>query len=181
MADQTRWLLAAAFTATVAAANLTVALVGILPVGFGLTAPAGVAFAGLAFILRDELQRTAGRRWALAAITAGVLLSLATAGPALALASAAAFAAAELVDMAVYTAAREGLAARLLSNTIAAPVDTIVFLSLAGFGLATPVVAGQILVKAIYLAPLAVALWWWTRRREVPRAVPRQRQLRTGA
>ena len=51
----------AAFLGTIVAANYAVTEWPDAPVGFGLTAPAGVYFAGLAFILRDELQDVGGR------------------------------------------------------------------------------------------------------------------------
>ena len=57
------WTLTALFAGTVVAANWAVNRYGIVPVGFGLMAPAGVYFAGLAFGLRDAVHETGGRRW----------------------------------------------------------------------------------------------------------------------
>ena len=45
-----------AFVATVAGANWALANFGIVNIGLGLTAPAGVYFAGIAFTLRDLLH-----------------------------------------------------------------------------------------------------------------------------
>jgi hypothetical protein len=45
--------------------------VGPVPVGFGLMAPAGVYAAGVAFTLRDVVQRALGRHAAVLAILAG--------------------------------------------------------------------------------------------------------------
>src|SRR5690606_33613106 len=93
------------YALTIAAANAAIQAFGLVPVGLGLVAPAGVYFAGLAFSLRDAVQETLGRHWAVAAILAGAALS-ASLSPALALASGAAFLVSELADMAVYTPLR---------------------------------------------------------------------------
>ena len=52
---------AIAFVGTVYAANYAVEHWGFVSVGFGLMAPAGVYFAGLAFTLRDIVHRMLGR------------------------------------------------------------------------------------------------------------------------
>ena len=72
------------------------------------------------------------------------------AGPRLAVASGAAFAVSELADLLVYQPLRRHgwIPAALASNAVGAPVDTVVFLALAGL----PVWAampGQLWVKAI--------------------------------
>ncbi|MGW5051357.1 VUT family protein [Actinokineospora sp. NPDC004072] len=152
------------FAGTVLAANLAVSWWGLIPVGFGLAAPAGTFAAGLALIVRDELQARAGWQWALAAVVTGGVLSAVLAGPQLAVASAVAFTVSELVDMAVYSHLG-GLRGRLLSNAIGAPIDTVVFLWLSGLGVAGPAVGGQVLVKVLYLAPFAVLAWWLSTRR----------------
>lgn len=81
---------AVALVATVVAANWAIATFGFVPVGFGLVAPAGVYFAGLAFALRDVVHDTLGRLAVFACIAAGGGLSLLI-SPAFAVASAAAF------------------------------------------------------------------------------------------
>ena len=48
------------YIATIFAANWAIATFGVVPVGFGLMAPAGVYFAGLAFTLRDLTQERLG-------------------------------------------------------------------------------------------------------------------------
>ena len=63
-----------ALLATVAATNLALETWGVIPIGFGLEAPAGVFFAGLAFGLRDVLHETGGPRWVVGAILAGAAL-----------------------------------------------------------------------------------------------------------
>ncbi|MGC5236867.1 VUT family protein [Streptomyces albogriseolus] len=103
------------YIATIPAANLLITHVGAVGVGFGLTAPAAVFTAGLALVLRDLVHEVAGRSAVLVAIAAGTLLSYLMADPGLAVASAVAFAVAELVDMAVYTPVRKhGLRKALL-------------------------------------------------------------------
>lgn len=51
---------AALYVCTIVAANAAIQRFGMVPVGFGLLAPAGVYFAGLAFTLRDLTQDTPG-------------------------------------------------------------------------------------------------------------------------
>src|SRR5918998_4602262 len=107
------------YVATIFAANWAIAAFGVVPVGLGLMAPAGVYFAGLAFTLRDLLQERLGRLWAVAAIVIGAALS-ALVSPQFALASGVAFLLSELADFAVYTPLREKhwLGAVALSNTV---------------------------------------------------------------
>lgn len=127
-----RIVLFTAFVATVWLANWLIVHVGIVPVGFGLEAPAGVYVVGLAFTLRDLLHRLAGRGWVVCAILLGAALSYLVA-PQFAFASAAAFLASELADLAVYTplAERSWFGAIALSNTVGLAVDSALFLSLA--------------------------------------------------
>lgn len=106
----TRLALFVTFVATVIGANWALNRYGVVPVGFGLEAPAGVYFAGLAFGLRDALHELGGRRWVLAAIATGAVVSYVVEDAiripgglvAIAVASAAAFTLSELADFAVY-------------------------------------------------------------------------------
>ena len=59
------------YVATIFAANWLIVHVGIVSVGFGLMAPAGVYAVGVAFTLRDIVQRTLGRGATVAAILVG--------------------------------------------------------------------------------------------------------------
>lgn len=131
-----------AYTATIPAANWLIANVGqqpvpdgphVIPVGFGLYAPSGVLMIGLALVTRDAVQSLAGKRVVLAAIAVGSLLSAWVAGPALAVASGAAFALGELADFAVYTPLRERHLrwAVMASGAAGAVIDSAVFLWLA--------------------------------------------------
>lgn len=108
-----------------------------IPVGFGLDAPSGVLWIGVALVLRDYVQATLGRRWVLGAIAVGAALSAVVADPALAAASAAAFTLGELADFAVYTplVRRNMYAAVVASGAVGAFIDSAVFLAVA-FGAA---------------------------------------------
>ena len=113
-------------------ANFLIVHVGIIPVGFGLEAPAGVYAAALALVCRDLVQNTIGKRWSVVAIAAGALVSFLISAQ-LALASATAFAASETVDFLIYTALyrRSWLPAVLPAGIVGLAVDSAVFLWLA--------------------------------------------------
>src|SRR5215216_5729587 len=134
------------YVATIYAANWAITAFGVVPVGFGLVAPAGVYFAGLAFTLRDLTQESLGRAWTVAAIVVGALLS-ALVSPQFAIASGAAFLLSELADFAVYTPLRERnwLGAVVLSNVVGLVVDSALFLQLA-FG-SQDFLVGQVVGK----------------------------------
>lgn len=139
------------------AANWAVDEFGIVPVGFGLMAPAAVYVVGLAFIARDLVQRSLGKTWAVAAILVGAGLS-AIVSPELALASGCAFLASETVDFLVYTALeRRWLTAVLLSGAVALVVDSLLFLWLA-FG-SLEFLNGQLVGKALATAAGILVLW----------------------
>lgn len=149
-----------AYAVAIVAANAAISLVGPVPVGFGLVAPAGVYFAGLSFTLRDVVQERLGRRWVFVAVALGALLSALLSGP-LALASGAAFLASELADFAVYTPLRRRswLGAVLASNTVGAVLDSALFLWLA-FG-SLQFMWGQVLGKTWATLAVVAAVWWW--------------------
>ena len=136
------------YVATIPVSNWLVAHYGAVPVGFGLTAPAGVFTVGVALVLRDLVHDWLGHRVALAAILAGAVVSYLLASPHLATASAAAFGLAELVDMTVYAPLRERSLewAMLASNAVGLVVDSALFLWLA-FGSFVHL-PGQVLAKA---------------------------------
>lgn len=157
------WFLA--YVATIFGANWALQTYGIVDVGFGLAAPAGVLFAGLAFTFRDLLHEARGRWWAVAAIGAGALLSFIV-SPAFATASAVAFGLSELADFLVYTPLRKRhwLGAVALSNTVGLVVDSALFLWLAFGSLAF--IEGQIVAK-LYMTVLAVLVLTVVRSRAV--------------
>lgn len=147
-----------AYVGSIVTANWLTAHYGFVPVGFGLAATAGTYAAGVAFIARDAVQDTAGRLVALGAIAIGAALSWWVSTPALALASGVAFALSEVADMAVYTPLRRRgyIRAAAASNLLGSVVDTVLFLWLAGFGLAWATVAGQLVGKG-WVTLLAIA------------------------
>lgn len=164
------WL--ALYVASIVAANLTLAAVGLVPVGFGLVAPAGVLWAGAALTLRDLVQERLGRHAVLVAIVAGAALSWLVA-PSFAAASAVAFLASELADLAAYTPLRRRgywLVAVAGSNTVGLVADSVLFLWLA-FG-SLDFLAGQVVGKA-YATAATVALLWLARHRSRATATAR--------
>lgn len=160
----------AAFLACILAANYVTSRLGMIPVGFGLIATAGTYLAGLTFVLRDALQDAAGKRWTIATIAAGAALSFLVSDPFIALASAVAFGLSELSDLAVYTPLRKRgyIRAAIASNVVGSVVDTVAFLTIAGFPiwLALPgQMVGKLAVTAV--AVIAVAVWRIARRERV--------------
>ena len=146
----------AGYAGSILAANWFIGHVGecipngpcVIPVGLGQYAPSGVLWVGAALFLRDVVQDTLGRKWAVAGIVLGALLSWWVENPALAFASAAAFLLSELADFALYQPLRargRHAAAVLVSGIGGGLVDSAVFLSLAGIPLAF--LAGQWLGK----------------------------------
>jgi len=124
----------AAFAGTVWLANWLVGRYGAVPVGFGLIAPAGVYAAGLAFTLRDIVQRLLGRWVVLACIAVGAGLAWWVSDiRRIAIASALAFLASELIDFVVYTPLwrKMWLRAVLASNLVGLTVDSLIFLWIA--------------------------------------------------
>lgn len=158
----------ASYAATVPLANWMIDHIGrapafpggphTIPVGFGFDAPSGVLAIGLALAARDAVHQLAGKRVALLAIAAGVILSFVVASPALAVASAAAFALGELADFAVYVPLRRRHlpAAILASGVVGAVIDSLVFLQIA-FGAST-FWQGQVLGKTWVALTAALAV-----------------------
>lgn len=137
-----KYLAAALFALTIPAANWLIGNVGttcipegpcLVPVGFGLMAPSGVLMIGAALVLRDWLHELAGWRWALLAVLAGGLISLAVSPPAIAMASAVAFTISELADLGVYAPLRRRSRplAVMASQVAGAVIDSAIFVFLA--------------------------------------------------
>jgi queuosine precursor transporter len=156
----TRFLPLIAYIATIFAANWAIVTFGLVPVGFGLMAPAGVYFAGLAFTFRDLTQDSLGRRWTYGAILIGAALSGLLSGP-LALASGVAFLVSETADLLVYTPLRRRhwLGAVAASNTVGLVIDSALFLWLA-FG-SLDFLIGQIVGKLWVTGVAVIILWGW--------------------
>lgn len=163
-----------AYLATIPAANWLIGNVGtmcipngpcLIPVFPGLMAPSGVLMIGAALVLRDAVQQLLGIRWAFVAIACGVVLSVLVAPPALVIASATAFAIAELLDLSVYTPLRKRnlSLAVLASGVVGAAADSAIFLWLA-FG-SLDYMAGQLVGKLWMTVIAATFLTVMARRR----------------
>lgn len=161
----------AAFALTVPLANWMIGNVGtvcppdgpcLIPVAPGLLAPSGVMVAGLAFVLRDLVQRRLGLAWTITAIAFGAILSVLVALPALLFASVVAFLVSELADLGVYTPLqRRGLVlAVVASSMVGLFLDTLIFLQLA-FG-SIELMWGQIVGKGLMVL-VAIPFIYWLR------------------
>jgi queuosine precursor transporter len=148
----------AGYIATIFAANWAIQHFGLVNVGFGLQAPAGVYFAGLAFTLRDLTQNLLGRRWVVLAILAGAGASWFVASN-FAVASGVAFLVSESADFAVYTPLeRRWLVGVLASNVVGTVVDSVIFLWLAfgSLSLLQGQIVGKLWTTAAALAVLSI-------------------------
>ena len=128
-------------------------------------APSAVLVVGLAFVLRDLVQRRLGVGYAALAVVFGAGLSSLLAPPSLVIASGVAFLVSELADLAVYTPLqkRRLVFAVVLSSIVGLIVDSIIFLQLA-FG-SLDHLAGQIVGKG-WMVLLAIPLIVWLRARD---------------
>ena len=164
----------AAFASTVPLANWMIGNVGtlcppdgpcLIPVAPGLLAPSGVIVAGLAFVLRDLVQRRLGLVWTIMAIAFGAILSVLVAPPALVFASVVAFLVSELADLGVYTPLqRRGLVLAVVASSLVGLIlDTLIFLQLA-FG-STELMWGQIVGKG-WMVLVAIPFIYWLRSRD---------------
>lgn len=127
-------LVTMAYIGTIFAANWALQKWGIVDVGLGMQATAGVYFAGLSLTLRDGVHELAGRRVVFAAILAGAICSYFVEDlQKIALASGVAFFVSELIDMAVYTPLRRKGWERAVAASafVGSIVDTSLFLWLA--------------------------------------------------
>ena len=155
------------YISTIFLANWAIARFGFVSVGFGLLAPAGVYFVGLAFTLRDTTQRFLGNKMAIVAIVIGAGLSYFV-SPEFALASGVAFLVSEFADFAIYTplSKKNWLASVGLSNTVGTVVDSALFLYLA-FG-SLDFITGQIVGK-LWMTVLAIIILIPIRDRLIPK------------
>lgn len=164
------------YVMAVVMANVVTARFGLVNVGFGLLVTAGTYAAGFALLARDFVHRYGNRWYALAAVGVGGLISWFTSTPELAVASSTAFVVAELVDLAVFEPIRNvrGFApAALASNIVSAPVDTVVFLTMAGFPLTVVTVGGQFVGKVFWATMIPLAVFLIARRSVAAVAAPR--------
>lgn len=168
------------YAAAIAGSNYLITHVGIpvpgisthlTPVGFGLYAPSGVWAAAVSFPARDFVQRIGGRSWGAAAILLGSALSFLVSVPQVAFASAVTYLGSETTDMLIYSPLQRRFftAAVLVSGMIAAVVDSILFLHLAGLPSGSAAVSGLILGKVWVV--LAAAPVTYMMRKRVPHPV----------
>jgi len=99
------------------------------------------------------VQDTGGRKLVVALILAGAALSFAISAPFIAVASAVAFLLSESADFAVYQPLRRRgyIRAAIASNVVGGLVDTVAFLTIAGFPL-RQAFAGQMVGKLLVTA-----------------------------
>ncbi len=164
----------AAFIACVPIANWMIGNVGtvcvpngpcLVPVAPGLMAPSGVLMIGLAFVLRDLVQRRLGRSWSLAAVAVGTILSGAIAARSLVIASAVAFFFSEFADFLVYTPLqrRRFVTAVVAGSLVGLVVDSVIFLWLAFSSL--EFLGGQVVGKA-WMVLISLPFIYWLRVRD---------------
>jgi queuosine precursor transporter len=129
-----------------------------IPVGFGYQAPSGVLFIGFALFARDLMQEELGKRRIVYLIAVGIALSYLV-NPAVATASAIAFACGELVDLLIYTKIRKRnqVLAVLCSGVVGSAVDSILFLQIA-FG-SVMFWQGQVIGKVMITCLCALIVW----------------------
>jgi uncharacterized PurR-regulated membrane protein YhhQ (DUF165 family) len=151
----------AGYVLSVWLANWLTSRYGLVPAGFGLMVTAGTYSAGCSLALRDAVQDTGGTMAVLLGIATGAVVStFGGASHRIVVASVCAFLLGELLDFAVYTRIkrRSWRAAVITSNTLGALVDTLVFLHIAGFPITGRTVAGQMLVKAVWVTAAYLAI-----------------------
>jgi len=99
---------------------------------FGMEFSIGDFLVGGIYVLRDLAQREI-KHYVILAMLVGGLISYLMADKAIAIASVTAFLVGETIDWLIYTITKKPLSQRLLiSSFISTPVDTYVFLSMAG-------------------------------------------------
>jgi len=90
---------------------------------------------GLVLVVRDFAQREVGH-WIFIFLGIGLVLSIWTSDPTIALASAAAFAVSETIDWALFTFAKLPLSKRVfVSAGVSGPIDAAVFLWIASYSI----------------------------------------------
>ncbi|MBM3109443.1 VUT family protein [Pseudomonas sp. P66] len=124
------------------------------------------AWGGLVFILRDMVQTRYGHG-ALLAMLVALVLSYVTSEPAIALASATAFAVSELIDWLVFSVTKRPLHDRLwLSSALSIPIDTLIFFGM--IGALTPAVVGTALAsKFAGVTAVWLIMAWRLRKRAI--------------
>ena len=152
----------AIYIGSIVLANWLVSRYGIIPIGFGLMAPAGVFAVGVTFPCRDYIQREMPYL-GIAAIIVGAGISWLI-SPVLAVASGATFLCSETADAIIYTPLRKRFQwAILASGTVAIVVDSLLFLKLAHIPYSVAL-TGQIVGKAEVLLAVGLPTAWLVRK-----------------
>jgi uncharacterized PurR-regulated membrane protein YhhQ (DUF165 family) len=167
-------ILSIAYIAVIVLANRAIQTWGFVGIGFGLMAPAGVYFAGLAFSIRDGLHETSNRNWIVSTIVIGSIVSFLLEGDygitiiggivPLAFASGIAFLFSEFADYMVYAPLRKTrkIIALLASNVVGLILDSVLFMYLA-FG-SFEFLQGQIVAKGYMTILVGVLLIFFGKR-----------------
>lgn len=144
--------------------------VGVVPVGFGLYAPAAAYVVGVTMVFRDLTQDQLGPRFAYGAMLVGTLLSVIV-SPLIAFAAGMAFLVSETLDQLVYTPVRKVslVWAVLLSNAVGIIADSLIFTQLA-FG-STEYAPGQIWAKIVSTIIVVLVLKLIYRKRTTVRPI----------
>lgn len=160
-----RWV--AVYVALMPLINWSFAAVPTAPIpehlGGGQFQPLAIV-TGLVLVARDFAQREVGHR-VLLAMGLGLALSTLTSWITIVVASAAAFLVSETIDWLVYTMSRRPLSQRIMiSSSVSAPLDQVVFIYLASFVVPGIFAWGTVLTGiASKLAGAAVVAWWMAR------------------
>lgn len=161
---------ALAYIVVIVLANWAINHYGIVRVGLGYRAPAGVWFVGAALVLRDLVQYGSGlsrgsiRLAALMAVLIGIGagISYAVASPHVATASAVAFLCSELIDYLLFSLVAPWWGSAVLVGGLAgAVIDSIVFLSIA-FG-SLSLLSGQVVGKSYGIIAAALVIGTYRR------------------
>ena len=133
-----------------------------VPVGFGLVAPAGTYAIAVSWPARDILQRSGGRTVGIIAIAVGAILSWWVSSPAIAVASGVTLALSETCDFLVYTPLQRRwfVPAVIASGVVAAVVDSVVFIHLAGLPTSQipGLIVGKLWIVTLVAGPIAFGL-----------------------
>ncbi|MEX5574406.1 VUT family protein [Pseudomonas lijiangensis] len=125
------------------------------------------AWGGLVFVLRDMVQTRFGHGAILAMLVA-LLLSYVTSEPAIALASATAFAVSECIDWLVFSITKRPLHDRLwISSALSIPLDTFIFFGLID-ALTAPVILTALGSKFAGVTAVWLIMAWRIRKNACP-------------
>lgn len=122
-----------AYITSIVLVNIAFATLPMIQLPFDQAIPVGTFLVGFIFVIRDYAHRTVGNM-IYPAMLAGVILSYVMADPFVAMASAVAFGASELIDAIVYTYTKRPMRERvLISSAASTPIDSAIFLLMLGF------------------------------------------------